>query len=567
MPWTLYRYMTTEMVKLLVLCTAVLVIVVDFAVAIKPLSDGDLGPTALLRYMYYMTPLILGFVVPFAASFAATMVFNRLSNDNEVLACRASGMSYPVIMLPVMLLGLVLLGGLYYMSNFIVPSFYRNAKEVLQADIAKLVVARIGRGESVRMQNQWVLFADAAAESSEVPTVPGSTVQPSQLLILQGAAMGRIGPDNRLRSDSTAERADVFIWNIDGETWLTAKLRNVTHFDPEAGQMRVSLESPDTPAIRLDTRLNEQPMFLSLTDLREISDNPEKYRPVREKKRALSEELGSLLILESLTRAMERDTQSKGVELLGPAGDRYRIYSPAVRLDKGVIVLRAQPGSSLEDPLIPTGQKPGLVRVDRVSSGVVIRRIEAISGVITLEPGGPEVEPRIRIKLIESREYDTRVTGLGTEHASVDLPRSRWPEAVVGPLNDLSIAELMTRASEKRYQSKNVYDALANLHWMILLLKRVMVSQVSTRAASAVVCLLVMLLGAVLAIRLRGSLPLVVYMWSVLAAFIGTLIVRTGNNFCGDMTMSFNLGIFVTWVGNATLLAVIGAIYWRLRRT
>src|SRR4051794_40448386 len=115
MPWTLYRYILRELLRVLALSGTVLVVLVGFAVAIKPLSDGMLGPWSLVKFVAFTIPTVVGFVLPFAAAFSGTMVFSRMAADNEIIACRASGMSYPTMMLPVFALGLVLTLSLFFL--------------------------------------------------------------------------------------------------------------------------------------------------------------------------------------------------------------------------------------------------------------------------------------------------------------------------------------------------------------------------------------------------------------------------------------------------------------------
>src|SRR5688572_29498054 len=111
MPWTIYRYILRDLVKLLLLRTTVPAVVIGFAAAIKPLSDGMLGAEGLIKFVLYSIPTMIGVAIPFSAAFASTLIFCRLTADNEILACRASGMSYLTILLPVLFLGLALTGG------------------------------------------------------------------------------------------------------------------------------------------------------------------------------------------------------------------------------------------------------------------------------------------------------------------------------------------------------------------------------------------------------------------------------------------------------------------------
>ena len=172
MPWTLYRYILFDLVKLLALTTLVLVLLIAFAAAIKPLSDGVLSPAALLKYVVYLVPTMLPFALPFAGAFAGTLVFSRMTSDNEILACSASGMSYWTILMPVMTLGLVLTLSMFYLSGFVLPRFYQGAERMLQKDLIHLLISQVERGQTAHMKD-WALYARAVETSDRPPLVRG----------------------------------------------------------------------------------------------------------------------------------------------------------------------------------------------------------------------------------------------------------------------------------------------------------------------------------------------------------------------------------------------------------
>ena len=79
MPWILWRHLLAELLKVLVLTAAVIVVVVAFGAAIKPLADNSLGPGSVLKYVSLAMVPMLQFALPFAAGFAATIVVHRLA--------------------------------------------------------------------------------------------------------------------------------------------------------------------------------------------------------------------------------------------------------------------------------------------------------------------------------------------------------------------------------------------------------------------------------------------------------------------------------------------------------
>ena len=188
MPWTIYRYIFKDLLKLLVTATLVLVLVISFAAAIKPLSEGLLGPKALLKYVLFLAPTMLSFILPFAAALSSTLVFSRIVEDNELVVCRASGIGYRMILLPVIFLGLMLTLSLFFLSNWVVPSYYRHAALMLEKDMMQVIVSQVEQMRPVTLGNI-VLYADAVDDSHAAPVIPGDSVQPSKLIRLRGVAV------------------------------------------------------------------------------------------------------------------------------------------------------------------------------------------------------------------------------------------------------------------------------------------------------------------------------------------------------------------------------------------
>ena len=123
MAWTLYRYILIDIIKLLLLSTSVMVVVLGFGAAIKPLGDGLLDASGLFRFLIVMMPAMLQFALPFSTAFAVTLVFNRLSGDNEILAMSAGGMGYGRIVMPVVMLAAVLGVFLFVMASWVLQAF------------------------------------------------------------------------------------------------------------------------------------------------------------------------------------------------------------------------------------------------------------------------------------------------------------------------------------------------------------------------------------------------------------------------------------------------------------
>ena len=124
MPGLLTRYMAGELLKTILLTAAVLVAVIAFGTAIKPLSRNLLGGADILKYVMFAMVPMMEYALPFAAGFGATLVMHRLAGDNEIVAMNSCGLSPRRIFRPIFMLAAVLLltAGVSMMVRRLLPS-------------------------------------------------------------------------------------------------------------------------------------------------------------------------------------------------------------------------------------------------------------------------------------------------------------------------------------------------------------------------------------------------------------------------------------------------------------
>ena len=144
MPWRLYRYMLIDMLRQFALTAVVLVIVIAFGAAIKPLSNDSLiSPLEAAKFVGFAMIPMLQFALPFAAAFAVTLTFHRLSQDNEIIAMAVSGQSYTRILAPFAAIGLALTLFLGLLTQWVIPSFIGKMTQSLAADMPKMLTRSI----------------------------------------------------------------------------------------------------------------------------------------------------------------------------------------------------------------------------------------------------------------------------------------------------------------------------------------------------------------------------------------------------------------------------------------
>ncbi|MEM1109567.1 MAG: LptF/LptG family permease [Planctomycetota bacterium] len=552
MPWTLYRYILRELLKLLALTTTVLVVVMSFAAAVQPMSDGQLSPGLLIKFVLFTAPTVLGFALPFAGAFASTLVFIRLATDNEILACSASGISYLRVLAPVLALGLVLTGGMLYLANYVVPGFYRQAERTVQSDVISLLVSQLNQQQAFEFSDQdIVVYADAATEFDPVPT-PESVLPMTQLVELEGVVVGETDEGGQVLQDTTAKNAVLQIYgdNETEDSWGVFQLRDVVRYAPATGVL-MRLAFTEIGPLKLESALSDNPKFLSAKDLSRYEREPERSGEVRER----MQELASAMATESLRKAF---VVVKDQAVLHGAldGDRYVLSVPTVEEDGDVLRLSSRVDRPIRVEFFSDG------RID----GTPIKRYEADTAFVRVRTNPLTLEPDI---VIELRDVTVSggAAGVTVGNKSLVFRELTWPEFLPADLNQRQAVELLREAGGDAYAaSESVGSSVNAMEKVLASLQRNITGQRHERAATAVSCAMLLLLGSILSIRLKGQAPLVVYFWSFLLAIVTLIIISSGLNLADDLSKPAALGMGVVWSGNGLLLIVLFLSYLKLSR-
>lgn len=561
-PWTLTRYVLREVLKVGSLTCVVLVGVISFAAAIRPLSDGLLPPSALLRFVGFTAPTVLGFALPFAGAFAATIVFSRMAQDNEILACSAGGISYRRILAPVLGLGLVLAGVLYALSSTVVPRFYKEAESVVRSDVVSILAAKLNQREPYEIKPdggrfQYALFADSAtlfdpAAVPELAAVPGGD-RVRQVVQLRGVALGELDRKTRVPGPaSTAARATVYVSDVPdrSDSSLSGVLRDVVRFDPST-QDYLRVQRVPLGPYTVPSPLSDDIKFFSGAELARLRREPERYDEVA---RAM-DGLSSALATERLR--LEIAASGPGIELDGPiGGERFVLDAPALAPRDGGLEARA----TADAPVVVrrfAGTDTERRRAERTFTAERVR--------LTLNPSRSLSAPAIRLNLT-----GVAVEPGGTRQAELALPDLRWPgEIFAAERAKLSMAGLVELSTSPTYETSGpVLRARSQLSGELAELDRKISFQRHQRAASAAACTLLLLLGALLSVLLREQMPLVVFFWSFLLAITTIILINAGENVATGEAGGFGvlLGKAVTWSGILALACVCGWAYARVVR-
>src|SRR3954447_25147246 len=125
---TLFRYIFWDLIKFFGLTSGALAGIMSFGGLLRPLTQHGLDASQVGRMLTYFMPAMSTYSLPIAALFATTMVYGRLSADNEIVACRAAGISHLAIAFPAFILGIFVSLISLVLLCFLVPSCMLKAE-------------------------------------------------------------------------------------------------------------------------------------------------------------------------------------------------------------------------------------------------------------------------------------------------------------------------------------------------------------------------------------------------------------------------------------------------------
>jgi lipopolysaccharide export LptBFGC system permease protein LptF len=182
---TLFWYVFKDLLKIFAMTAGTLAGIMSFGGLLRPLTQHGLDVGQVSRMLAYFSPAMLAYSLPIAALFAASVVYGRLSADNELTACRAGGISLgPVLGMafPGVVFGLLVAVLSLAFLCFVVPTYTLKVERVIYSNLAKLIANKIERSHEIRLEDV-TIFADRAT----IPVAPPG--QTTQKVVLEGVSI------------------------------------------------------------------------------------------------------------------------------------------------------------------------------------------------------------------------------------------------------------------------------------------------------------------------------------------------------------------------------------------
>lgn len=545
--------------RLLLITTAVLVTVFSFATCIKPLSDGKLDASDLPLGMLLASIPMLAYALPFAGAFAASLTYYRLATDNELTASQASGISLKRLLIPSLLTGLILGGTLLALNEQVIPRFLREMEKLVTADIPKMLAAAIERGQPLKFGNT-IMYAD----SVHVVT-PDSAPEATDQLVLEKVIMLSVDRQGNVVSEATATNAGVWVYPpelaADGSnrafSVVAITLLNSVATQRSAGSPPTLVQSKSTEvSLAVPNFFKDNPKFATWGELRALRTTPEKLNRIDITRRDLAFRLAERQLMQSLITTLETD---KSLILTREEENESITLKAAglVETPQGWIARPLSPGSKIEIEIRRGGGK------DRAP---ITTRYAAERVVLSPNPREERSARKLKLRLdadnarvASSNPADSANAPGIPRYTRSDLAYAANPVETLlqSPISHLlTMAESPLTDAATRKSADDFRTQLKNLF-------RDITSKQHERLAFAAATFLMVLTGAVTAIRMQRRLPLIVYLWAFLPALACVVTIAGGQQL--NRSIGAN-GLILLWAGVIILAVHTYRCYAQLAR-
>ena len=127
----LQRYVLFELLRVFALALSGLTLMLTFVGVISEATRNGLGPKLILQILPFIVPSLMPFTIPATLLLTVTVVYGRMSGDQEITAIKAAGINVMSIIMPSLVIGVVLSLGTFVLTDQFIPWAKSNTKKII----------------------------------------------------------------------------------------------------------------------------------------------------------------------------------------------------------------------------------------------------------------------------------------------------------------------------------------------------------------------------------------------------------------------------------------------------
>jgi len=536
MVFTLHRYIFRELLKVFVPATITLTLILSLGSILRPVQEYGVGPGQVVHLMGYFLPIILTFVIPMGALFAAALVYGRFASDNELDACRASGICLLTLVYPGLTLAFIVAIANLILSFHVVPIFVHRAESSLKANAKQILFRNIQRTGFYRLppDGRYIIYADQANPQKDT---------------LSGVVITKI-KDNQMKEVYTAERVKIY-------------------FNPQQKFYEVQINAYNTYQIGAEgERWVGFGQFSLRMEFGSLLGDDIKFKKIDEMKKIRDIDISLFYPIEKLARQIysQFTAESLAEDISGRFTDEpngfYTLYS-ADRLVK----FTAARCSLGQEKVIELFDKIVVIEYDEAGKQP-LRTLQCEKASLHLE--GNELAPTLTMELDNPKWQREE----GTEGVAMGWLRIRGliiPKNVRDTANQFATedgldakkmaAELSTLQKGQSVKLKRLQNQLQT---KILKTLAEIEAEIHSRLVFGTGCVSLIMIGIGLGIFLRDGHLLSAFGASSLPAAVLVVCIMMGKNITKNPDAQAGSGIVLMWGGMVFLSLLAIVIYRKL---
>jgi lipopolysaccharide export LptBFGC system permease protein LptF/translation initiation factor 1 (eIF-1/SUI1) len=535
---TLHGYLSKDLARVATLALLGFTMVMTVFAIMEPMRKQGLSTAEVLRLFGLTVPVMLSLTLPVAALFAATIVYGRFAQENELLAARASGISTISLLRPALALGVLVTAASVVLSNYVAPKMAEYGARLVQSDIRHIVAHQLRTRSYFRIENL-LIRADGVHDDGRLLRLSGVVVADRK--------------DPKEPQLLVATTAYVEFYHYLAQDFAAISLINpgvilVGRPGIEKGGS-VELVWP------IESPVEEKPSFYDWDRLNQTLANPTQHTEVKRSLDEIKRSLRHHRVSEDVVRVL---TSGQPYEKLVRNGVVYRISAPAAQVDaKGAAWLTSD-----------------------VAADGTVRRVEvAIEGpdrkeIITADEGFVRTSWSygLRKSFVTIEMKGNVMARLAEEAPAAARRRDDWQQVQLPvPPQIEAWAESITFGDLARPQQLTANpEILAKIRWLkdekIQKVVGDIRAEKHVRIAYSFSCFLLVAMGAALGIVFRGGQVIVAFAISMVPAGMVIVMILMGKEMISNPDVPEIRGVAAVWGGVSALLLANVAMYVRLLR-
>jgi len=481
--------------------------------------------------MGYFLPITLTFVLPMAALFAGALVYGRFTSDNELDACRASGISLLTMVYPGLALAIIVAVANLLLSFHVMPAFVHLAEKSLKDNAKQILFRNIQRNRYYSLpDSRYLIYADQA--DSQYDTLSGVIA-----VELEGSGIGKI---------ITADGAKVSFKSRDifNEVQITAFRAHQMGDEDEGGAEWLTLTT------EFGSLLGDDIKFKKIDEMKRIQADLMKFYPIDK----LARDTYAQLTIELLAR----DIKTKKA---GSTNNFYHLLGEpnSVKFTAGQCNVRNEEEVELTENVVVTEYDTNSKRP--------LRTLRCARASQHIE--GDKLMPTLTMDIYNAREEDSGVI-IGRDIVRGLLPpqaveaiahqfrtengSSLQPEKLASPLSEMEQSTQLTHLQNtlRRKIQKTLLEIKAETH---------------SRLVFGIGCVSMIMIGIGLGIIKKGGHLLSAFGASCVPAAVLIVCIMSGKHITENLGSQNVSGIALMWAGLVCLSLLAVVIYGWLLKT